>query len=44
MLREIYVAFAFLILGSNLLLRTGIVDAYTYKMTNRQPVNSGTGV
>lgn len=36
MLRESYIAFAFLILSSNLLLRSGIVDAYTYKMTNRQ--------
>ena len=36
MLRESYIAFAFLILSSNLLLRSGLVDAYTYKMTNRQ--------
>ena len=36
MLREIYGTFAFFILSSNLMLRAGIMDAYTYKMTNRQ--------
>ena len=43
MLREYYVLFVVLVLSNSWILRSGIVDAYQYKMTNRERRNYGKG-